>query len=345
MSAPRYAFDEPGRFGRGWYIMTFSQELAAGEIRSLSYFNRELVLFRGHNGVAALVDAYCPHLGAHLGGVGSEVVGDTIRCPFHGWQFDASGNCTHIPYSESIPARASGALESWTVRERNGFIAAWYDPAGDPPDWELPDIPEWGAAAWGDWQFRRSRVRCKGKEIVENIVDVGHFGSVHGGKVQLFENDFDGIRVTQHSIVTQDPDARMIIPPGLDIDLASFREGSAERPTSEGWATWHGPGVMYFYTENPEAQFPYRSWWVNYYVPVDDEQLDLASSVIVAPLGGNELPEEFRALYPEVAHAAFWQDVVIWETKVYREDPILCAGDGPVTKLRRWYEQFFVDAR
>jgi 3-ketosteroid 9alpha-monooxygenase subunit A len=134
----------------------------------------------------------------------------------------------------------------------------------------------------------------------------------------------------------------MIIPRGLSFDLEVARAQMPPGVTSEGWATYHGPAIMYFYTENPQAQFPYKSWWLNYHTPIDSEQLDLASSVIVAPYGDNTLPEEFLDMYPQMAHAAFWQDVVIWQTKIYRSDPILCDGDGSINKLRKWYEQFYL---
>lgn len=62
------------------------------------------------SGVIGLLDAYCPHLGANiaLGGCTitqsplirlGEVIGDCVKCPFHGWQFETSGKCTFIPYS------------------------------------------------------------------------------------------------------------------------------------------------------------------------------------------------------------------------------------------------------
>jgi 3-ketosteroid 9alpha-monooxygenase subunit A len=47
-------------------------------------------------------------------------------------------------------------------------------------------------------------------------------------------------------------------------------------------------------------------------------------------------------MYPEIAYAAFSQDIEIWETKIYRNDPVLCDGDGPITKLRKWYDQFYL---
>ena len=59
-----------------------------------------LAVFRGEDGLAHVVDSYCPHMGANLA-VGGRVVGDCIECPFHGWQFRGSdGKCTKIPYSE-----------------------------------------------------------------------------------------------------------------------------------------------------------------------------------------------------------------------------------------------------
>ena len=198
-----YAYEEAGRYARGWHILAFSQELKIGEVKSYSYFEQEMVLFRGESGEAIVVDAYCPHLGANLGGIGSEVIGDSIRCPFHGWQFDKNGDCVAIPYSDTIPERAKGSLQTWPVIEKNGFIAIWNDPEGNAPDYELPDIPEWNTEGWGDWIFRRSTIKSHGSEIVENIVDEGHFYSVHGGRPVVFENYFDEHTVTQFSKVKQ----------------------------------------------------------------------------------------------------------------------------------------------
>lgn len=76
----------------GWFAVAFSDEVKAGGVRPLRYLGRELVLFRSSTGVASVLDAHCPHLGAHLG-IGGGVVGETLACPFHGWRFDAQGQC------------------------------------------------------------------------------------------------------------------------------------------------------------------------------------------------------------------------------------------------------------
>ena len=84
----------------GWYGVSYSSELEIGDVRDLHYFGRDLVLFRNEEGEAGLLDAYCPHLGAHLG-KGGKVEGDSIRCPFHAWQFRPDGYCSKIPYAKA----------------------------------------------------------------------------------------------------------------------------------------------------------------------------------------------------------------------------------------------------
>ena len=84
----------------GWFQVLYSNELEVGQAKPLEYFDQELVAFRTESGQAKVVDAYCPHMGAHLGygirdqaGHGSAVVGESIVCPFHGWAYDGEGKC------------------------------------------------------------------------------------------------------------------------------------------------------------------------------------------------------------------------------------------------------------
>lgn len=345
MNAPRYTYLKPGHFARGWHIVLFSSELERGEVKALRYFDREFVAWRGESGQVSVLDAYCPHLGAHLASDGGRVRGDCIACPFHGWTFDREGRCVDIPYAKKVPERALDALQGWPVMERNGFIAIWYCPEGSKPVDYIPEIPDWGPAGWGDWQFQRSRIRAQPCDVIENIVDIAHFPHVHGGNVQSFENRFGEYTVTQVSRVKRDPEAGMITPPGLDFNLVEARnQGAGMEADAWGDATYHGPSIMYYYTESRSPQISFKSWWVNYHTPVNDEELDLCSAVIMSSLTEEPLPAEFTELYPSVAHAAFGQDVLIWQDKIYREDPILCDGDGPINKLRRWYDGFYLPA-
>jgi 3-ketosteroid 9alpha-monooxygenase subunit A len=323
----------------------FSRELAVGDVKQLHYFDQDFVIYRGESGQAAILDAFCPHLGANLASGGGRLRGDNLACPFHGWTFAPDGQCVDIPYASKIPDKAVNALKGWPVLEKNGFIALWYDPEGNPPEDYLPDITQWGEGPehWGDWQFQRSRIRARACDVIENIVDIAHFPHVHGGKVQSFENKFGDRTVTQISKVQNDPDAQMVIPPNLPFDILEARAQSVgDDADAWGDATYHGPSIMYYYTESRSSRISYQSWWVNYHIPVNSEELDLCSAVIVNSLTDEPLPREFVDLYPQSAHAAFGMDVEIWKDKIYQAEPILCDGDGPINKLRRWYEQYYL---
>jgi phenylpropionate dioxygenase-like ring-hydroxylating dioxygenase large terminal subunit len=129
----------------GWYQVACSDELAPGSVVPLRYFGRELVALRTHSGRAAVFDAHCPHLGAHLGH-GGRVEGESLRCPFHGWTFDVSGACVEVAYARRVPPGAR--LRAWPVVERNGLVMVWYHPAGLAPQWELPGLPEHLDPGW-----------------------------------------------------------------------------------------------------------------------------------------------------------------------------------------------------
>ena len=58
----------------GWYFVSYSDDLDAGQSKPLHYFDTELVLFRTEDGNPVLMEAYCPHMGAHLGHGIHEVV-------------------------------------------------------------------------------------------------------------------------------------------------------------------------------------------------------------------------------------------------------------------------------
>ena len=121
-----------------------------------------------------MIDAYCPHMGAHFGH-GGKVVGETIWCPFHGFRFDTEGKCTLTGY-DTTPAKKC-KVRSWSVVETHGVILVWYDSEGRPPRWEIPklDMSDWGPLATHMWELDSHP-----QETSENSVDIGHLVIVHG---------------------------------------------------------------------------------------------------------------------------------------------------------------------
>src|SRR5882724_11108460 len=156
----------------GWYAVAESAELRSSEVRSLHYFGEDLVLFRSASGAVSLLDAYCPHLGAHLGG--GAVSGERLRCPFHRFEFDGAGHCQRTGYGTKPPARA--AVRSWPLCERGGVLFTWYDALARPPAWQLPPLVEEG---WTPFNIERLEIDSHPQETSENSVDLGHFTAVH----------------------------------------------------------------------------------------------------------------------------------------------------------------------
>ena len=192
----------------GWFAVAWSKDLVAGDVQPIHYFGEDLVLFRTRSGQVRVLDAYCVHLGAHLG-EGGRVMGDTIRCPFHGWQYDGSnGKCVEIPYCDRIPEGAK--LRAWHVQEKNGLIFVWFHSEDEPPEWDFPEIDELGDPEWSVPRTFEFELPAHVQDTHENNNDPVHFHYVHGmvGVPEseiTFSEDGRNYRIVSHQEQRQPP--------------------------------------------------------------------------------------------------------------------------------------------
>lgn len=315
--------------------MCGSDELEPGGVKPIRYFGRDLVLFRTETGAPVVLDAYCPHLGAHLG-VGGTVVGDSIRCPFHAWRFDGQGQCVEVPYAKRIPQRAQ--TRGYPVRDINGLIMLWFDHDRVEPDFDIPVLPEWGAEGWTGWNLHRMDIATHPREIVENVADKAHFEIVHRFEEVLeFENQYEEHMATQ------------------------WMHGRSAVGETHSRATYYGPAYQITWMD---GMFEVRL--LNAHTPIDENHLHLFFGIMIRRREalseeewGNlrqrqemmDLPGDIQLdpanldavyqAYVETTRQGYYDDVAIWEHKLYRPDPVFCDGDGPIAKLRRWYGQFY----
>lgn len=311
----RFPFGIPN----SWYFIAFSDDLRSGDVRRLAYLDRELVAFRGESGQVAVLDAHCPHLGAHLG-VGGKVVGDTIECPFHGWRWNSKGRCEAIPYAKRIPAQAEGV--SYPVSERNGMIFVWYHGDRIMPTFEIPDIPEWGREEWlAKWLSWDWTINTHPQEMAENGIDWPHFETVHK------------MDVPSDRTFAFEPNYYMWQVGGTKAMDTLDRKSDEVTMYGENW------GLGYNWIRQTGR---FETIVATGLTPIDAETTHVRMCVIARldDRAESEVRNELEGYMAE--HAVFAeQDFEIWENKKYRAKPPLCEADGPITEFRRWASQFY----
>src|ERR1700759_1554668 len=88
-------FNNPERAPEGWYWLLRSRDVTRGRVVAARIMGKELAVYRGMDGRVVALDAFCPHMGAHL--AEGRVDGNGLRCLFHDWRFDSQGRCTEMP--------------------------------------------------------------------------------------------------------------------------------------------------------------------------------------------------------------------------------------------------------
>jgi phenylpropionate dioxygenase-like ring-hydroxylating dioxygenase large terminal subunit len=299
----------------GWFAVSWSHELRVGDVKPISYFGEELVLFRTRSGLAKVLDPFCPHLGAHIGH-GGRVIGETVRCPFHGWQFDGeTGECANIPYCDRIPPQAR--LRSWSTQEKNGLVWAWYHAEGKPPEWDFPEVPEIGNEEWSDPSYFELEIEAHIQETHENNNDPVHFQYVHGMAEAppseiTFSEDGRHYQIVSHS--------ERVMPSGT-FETSLVRD-SWGLGLNAVWMTGiPGVGSLLYAATTPIDENRVHSRWL---LTATKNCIDSVGEEIMSALkkGVND-------------------DFPIWKNKVYRENPVLCEADIYLAQYRKWARQFY----
>ena len=314
MSSKRVEDDWPP-IPNGWFAVAWSDELKTGEVQRSHYFGEDLVLFRTRSGQVQVLDAYCAHLGAHLG-EGGAVFGENIQCPFHHWQYQRDGKCVGIPYAKKIPPRA--CVRSWPTIERNGMIMAWHHAQGDAPFYDVPDLPEFSDPEWTPPRHFDLHVAVHMQDMAENNCDPVHFKYVHSSlenPESAIEYDNNGLFMRMISNVQKE------LPGGGQIEVKLERESWGLGSTAVRLVGMPGAGLMMFSSTSPIDRGHTLSRWA---FSVTKNLADTAG-------------EEFIASMEKGVE----DDRRIWENKVYHPRPVLCDGDTFLGPFRTWAKQFY----
>jgi 5,5'-dehydrodivanillate O-demethylase len=156
-----------------WQPIALSREVAAGGAALVKIFGEELALYRSQAGVPHLVGGRCAHRLSYLHT--GWVDGDEIRCIYHGWTYDGTGQCTLRP-AERDAGVPNVRVAGYPVHEYAGLIFA-YMGKGEPPVFELGRKP---AFEGGGFHVTRKQVwPSNWLQFVENSMDAVHVSFVH----------------------------------------------------------------------------------------------------------------------------------------------------------------------
>jgi phthalate 4,5-dioxygenase len=240
-----------------WIPAAMSSELPRdGAPMRLLLLGERLIAFRDSSGRVGVLDQRCPHRCASLFLGRNEA--DGIRCLYHGWKFDAAGNCVDMPntppnqdYKHKVKAKA------YRVAERSGVVWVYMgERAAAPP---LPGI-EASLLPETELQIVFAQRECNWLQALEGDIDTSHFGFLHAGSVDAESIAPDNL--IRWTVANRAPQYHV-------TDTRYGTMYAAYRPAEAGKTYWRFANFLFpFWTQTPQGAFDRvnsRAW-----VPMDD---------------------------------------------------------------------------
>jgi len=271
---------------RYWQPFAAAGDLGTKWTQRVRLLGEDLILFRDRSGARGLVAEQCPHRRASLlHGIPTE---RGIRCPYHGWEFNARGQCLHQPFEADNPRfRDSVATNAYPVQELGGVLFTYMGPVTEALP--APLLPRFdGFVAEGTIRILgRALLPVNWLQVMENSLDPVHTEWLHGHHYE-FQKEQEGAKVA-------------ISTPHVKIDFREFEFGitkhrllAGHSEDSDDWRIGHPvvfPNMLAVGNGDPKAR--YHSFQMR--VPVDDTHtLHLWFNAYVPP-EGTVVPAHLRA--------------------------------------------------
>jgi phenylpropionate dioxygenase-like ring-hydroxylating dioxygenase large terminal subunit len=269
-----------------WHAVALASDVNPGEVRPARLLGRDLVLWRSGEGLCAWQDL-CVHRGARLSG--GRVQDACLVCPYHGWNYDSSGQCVRIPAHPSQPPPARAQATVYHVMEKYGLV--WVclgTPTQGIPDFAEWDDPSFRKVAAGPYLFK-----AHGPRVIENFLDVGHFPFVHAGFLgdpQHTEVGEYEVQTTADGIVARDIGVWQPNPDGTGQSAEVKYTYRVLRPLTVYFLkSYEQQRFSIFNCVTPADESESLSWLImalNYSPEISDEQLRAFQDVV----SGQDIP-------------------------------------------------------
>ena len=158
---------------RYWWPVGFSEIVDKTPV-PVRLLGEDLIMFRDGSGGIGLMDRFCAHRLVSL--EHGRVESNGLRCCYHGWLFDTSGQCVQMPAEpDDSKLHLEVKLKAYKTQELGGLIFAYMgpDPAPLLPNYDLLVRDDVNRTVSGSWEY------CNWLQRAENAVDVYHSMSLH----------------------------------------------------------------------------------------------------------------------------------------------------------------------
>jgi len=156
---------------RFWQPIYRAEDLAPGWAKPVRLVGEDFTLYRGEGGTPHLVAYRCAHRGTQLST--GWVEGDCVRCFYHGWKYDAAGQCVEMPAEDpSFPAKVR--IAGYPCEEYLGLIFAYLGEGAAPPLPRYPELEDDGVLDVSSYVRN-----CSYFNSLENGIDEVHVNFAH----------------------------------------------------------------------------------------------------------------------------------------------------------------------
>ena len=194
-----------------WLPALLAEELPANDCPPvrIKLLSERLVAFRDSLGRYGLIDEFCAHRGVSLWFGRNEECG--LRCPYHGWKFDFTGQCIDVP---SEPEESGFVkkikLKSYPLIERGGILWTYMGPSD-----QTPPLPEWEfALVPSDQRFVSKRLQeCNWLQAMEGGIDSSHVSWLHRDNINK-DPLFKGAQGNKYNMADMKPVFEVVESPG-----------------------------------------------------------------------------------------------------------------------------------
>lgn len=185
---------EDGLFSQSWFPICLSSDIPQGAVKGYEFLDGDVVAYRGEDGIARVMSAYCPHIGANL--AAGRVVGNNLQCAFHLWEMGKDGYVAKVGSGDPIPKQA--CIFAFPTHEQYGVVWAFN---GDEPTFALPEFPSFDKGLYYEADLLPLDFPVDPWAIAAQTPDIQHVRLLHQFE---FVTDIDSIPAavewTDHSM-------------------------------------------------------------------------------------------------------------------------------------------------